>query len=190
MTDIRVNLNKNINSQYVINWANVQAQSAKKSGTLAELNCAVLPTKKAGAHDVTMLALSELEKCYKALARNGKAATAINRQGVIDHMQRFLALSGLDSNWDINFIAAAGAKYRQATKTLDEGAVLSGLPTFKKSMLRLAIWAQAHGNVCTVEIKEKKTKKSDCVQFNIFDEMSKMSPEQLDALRKFLAAAG
>lgn len=171
-------------------WAEITVSSAKKNGTLKELNCSILPTRKAGASDDVISALNSLDKCFKALIRNGKTPSAINRQAALDHLHNFMTLSGLDENWDINFIAAAGAKFRTACKTHGEDCVLSALPTFKKSMLRLAIYAQEHNVLCTQEVKERSKKSAKTVEFNVYDAMSTMSPEQLEGLKKFLAAMG
>ena len=178
MTDIRVNLNK---STLTANWSTISVKSAKHEGTLAQVNCAILP-KKAECSEQAWQALGCLDTVWKAYIRRIKyAKDATRHTKTMDNaIHDFYTISAIspkymaESTFRDLIIGALNLHYAKSKKT-GEGMTVAQCATFKKTVLRTAMRIQ-QGTFTLMNVV--KNEKSEPVNINVKD----LSQEQICSL--------
>ena len=147
------------------NWANIHVNSKNHHGTLGSTNAAIMPTKTA-CGESAWAALKAVEVAYKSLIRAALyPAQAEEHEGkAVSAMKNFMAESDLHGSV-ISLLTCANLH------TMQSGLKFISPATFKKNVLRAAIYAQANNGVlCENEDKADKVKvdtKRKTLSFNL-----------------------
>lgn len=147
----------------IINWANIHVTSKTREGTLAEVNCDLLPVaskiEDAELASAVKSAMNTLSAIYKNAVRYGQAQTVNDAQTYYSKIESasmaFVEMCGFDRIEWLNIIMGAGLKWNKAKAA----PVLISETTFKKNVLRCVMYAQREARWNINEVKAEKAKK-------------------------------